>query len=137
MEILDLASLDTAAGAEAGFELQLRHPATRDPLPMWITVRGQDGATFRDVQRELERRRLETAQRRNQSVTHDDIEEDTIELLGRTTLGWRGNFTLDGQELPFSTLSAMAVYRRFVWIREQVAAAEASRANFLPGSPSA
>lgn len=137
MESFDLAALDIGAGAEAGFELQLRHPASRELLPMYITLRGQDSATWREVQRELERRRMETAQRRGVPVVAADIEDDTIELLARTTLGWRGEFTLEGQVLEFSTARAVDVYRRFLWIREQVAAAGANRANFLPGSPNA
>lgn len=134
--MLDLSTLDTSAGAERGFELQLQHPVTHAPLPMWITLRGQDGPTWRDRQRDLQRARLDAAQRTDRMVTQDDIEDDTISLLAGVTVGWRGEFTLDGAELPFSEAAAAALYRRFLWIREQVAAAGAKRANFLHGSAS-
>jgi hypothetical protein len=136
METFDLASLDTSAGAEAGFELQLLHPATRAPLPLYIRLLGMDGETYRRRQSDLERRRVEGMQRRaQQRIGMAEIENDTIELLAAVTAGWRGDFVLDGTPLPYTEHNAQQLYRRFAWIREQVDQAVGNRANFLPRSP--
>lgn len=127
----DLAALDTAKGAEEGYELQLTHPKTGEALPARIRVLGADSETFRDKQRELLRRRGERMNRtRRLAVSPEEAEADSLELLVAATAGWSG-LALDGAELPFSGDNVRLVYKRFGWIREQVDAAVSDRANFL------
>lgn len=136
-EVLDLSALDTAKGAEQGYELTLSHPKTGEPTPMKITVLGADSDAYREKLRDFQRRRADRMNKgRRLSVTPEEIEAETLEMLVAVTTGWSG-FTLDGAPLPFSGDNARTVYRRFSWIREQVDQAVGDRANFLPTSASA
>lgn len=47
MESIDLASLDTQAACEQGAELELLHPATGQPLGVYLTLAGVDSRTHR------------------------------------------------------------------------------------------
>lgn len=133
----ELSDLDTARGAEQGYELTLSHPKTGEPTPMKITVLGADSDAYREKVREFQRRRADRMNKnRRLSVTPDEIEAETLEMLVAVTTGWSG-FTLDGAALPFSGDNVRAIYRRFSWIREQVDQTVGDRANFLPKSANA
>ena len=136
MEKLDLSALDTKKGAEAGFEVQLTHPKTGAELPIWITVLGVDSDTYRSTLMAQQRRRMEKLRRgKRMNVTPEELEDEALDLLVTITAAWRADVDLDGKPFPsFSTTAAKALYARFPWIREQVDAAMADRANFLPGS---
>lgn len=142
----DLATFSTAAACEKGFDLELRHPVTREGLGVFITVAGQDSTAFRDHARrkanEALRRQFE-AKRRGKDAdapTMEQIEADAIELLVAVTLGWRTEaggksepvIVWAGDRLECTPDNARRLYReRF--IREQVDEAVGDLANFLPG----
>jgi len=134
---VDLASLDLAAAAEKGFELELLHPATKERLGIFISVLGKDSATFRDHVRRTANDRLRkqaVSQRRGAEVevpTIEKIEADAIELLVVCTTGWRG-LTYKGAELPFTAANAKMLFTELPWIREQVDQAVGDVENFLP-----
>ena len=130
----DFASLDIAAAADKGAELQVRDPISGQPLeangqPVIIQLAGEDSDAYRRAERGAINRRLEGRQRGK--VTAEDLEAETISSLAAVTLGW-SNVRLDGQELLFNQANARALYRRFRWLREQVNEFVATRANFLP-----
>jgi hypothetical protein len=130
---IDLAALDTAAGGEQGFELQLTNPGTDVALDITINVLGADSDPVVEVERELARKRgkaIEKA-RRLRVGSPEELEADAIELLVAATIGWK-NVELDGTPLTFTKDNARLLYRRFRWIREQVDQAIQDRRNFLP-----
>jgi hypothetical protein len=135
---LDLCDLDVRKGAEAGFELQLAHPQSGTPLPIFITVLGADSDLYQTALRTQQRRRMERLARGKRTpITPEEIEEDALALLAGITTAWRTapGVTLDGQAFPaFSQNAAKQIYQRFPWIREQVDQAMGDRANFLPRS---
>ena len=134
---VDLASLDLTAAAEKGFDLELLHPVTKEPLGTFISIVGKDSATFRNHVRKTgnERLRKQAAnQRRGAEVevpTIEKIEADAVELLAVCTTGWR-NLNFRGVELPFSTVNAKVIYTELPWIREQVDQAIGDVENFMP-----
>lgn len=134
---VDLASLDLAAAAEKGFELELLHPVTKAPLGTFITLVGKDSTTFRDHVRRSANDRLRkqaVSQRRGSEAevpTIERIEADAIELLVVCTTGWRG-VTYKGADLPFTPANAKTLYTDLPWIREQVDQAVGDVENFLP-----
>jgi hypothetical protein len=132
---MDLATLDTKKGADLGFDLHLRHPATGDPIGAVIRIAGMDSERYRDKATAQQRARFERLARRNRFDTANPEEqrEEAIQLLAAATLGW-DDVNLNGQAVPFSESAAADLYRNFAWVREQVDVAMHERANFLPPS---
>jgi hypothetical protein len=138
MDSMDFAALDTKKGAEAGFEVQLAHPHTAAPLPLWIMVLGKDASLYQSTARTQNNKRIERLARANRvTLTAQELADDTLDLLVTVTVAWRSEngATLDGEPFPkFSPAAVKAFYLRFPWVREQVDAAIHDRGNFLPGS---
>lgn len=137
-EDIDLASLDTSKGADEGFELQLTHPKTGAALPIWITVLGADSQAYQDALNEQRRRYIKAAAKNNKvTLSPEEMQANALELLISSTRTWRGasgsSILLGGEKLAPSPVNFRKIYTGFVWIREQVDAAIADRANFLPG----
>jgi hypothetical protein len=131
-ERINLDELDTARGAEAGFDLKLKSPDGRE-LPGALRIRGTDSATYQRVLDDQQRRRL-GRMTMSKTPTVEDIVADTQELLAALVIGWSCPFNLEGKPLDYSPENARILLRRFSWIREQVDRAASVRANFLPGS---
>jgi hypothetical protein len=138
MDSLDLSRLDVRKGADAGFELQLTHPVSGAPLPIFVTILGADSDEYQGALREQQRKYTERMARGKRApVTQDEMEEQSLVLLARITRSWRtvGEVALDSKPFPaFSSAEARRLYERFPWIREQIDRAMGDRANFLPGS---
>jgi hypothetical protein len=136
-EPIDLASLDTISGANAGYELELRHPATKAPLGIFITVLGSDSDTFKELMHD----RVNDAIRKGALVrqgkdpeikSSEQLDQEELELLAACTIGFR-NIKLDGKILEFSKKNAYDLYRRMPWIKDQVNKAIANVENFIKG----
>jgi len=133
---MDLATLDTEQRANAGVEVQLKHPTTGAPLEMWITLYGMDSQAYEDKQLEMQRRRLELMSRGSGGDPDPArrVAQEKIEMLVAFTKDWRG-IERDGQTLAYSQQAATALYskRGLRWIGEQIDTAVHDRALFLPG----
>lgn len=128
---MDLATVDTRAGAEAGFTFDLMHPKTGEPTGASITVRGADSDTYQEKFRECQRRRLGAMGRQRREMPNlAQVESDALELVAACIIGWQG-IDEHGVPVPFSETAARSLFERFPWIREQVDAAVHERANFL------
>ena len=125
MESPDLSILDTQARCEQGAELELLHPATGQPLGIFITLAGVDSRTHRKALAFLAERRL-----KKRSISPDDLRGEDVEVAARCTLGWRG-VRIDGQEVSCSLENSRALFERFPWIREQAVAFIGDRAQYL------
>src|SRR5438067_10488572 len=112
---IDLASLDTSAACDKGFEMELEHPVTKAKLGAFITVLGKDSAAFREHVRRSSNDRLrrqfqlQRKGRDNEPPTIELIENEAIELLVACTKDWR-DIELDGAALPFSDENARKLY---------------------------
>jgi hypothetical protein len=131
-ERVKLEDLDTAAGGEAGYELELRLPTGR-MLPGRIKIRGYDSATYQQLLDEHQRRRLANiAMSKNPTV--EQMNAEAIETAASLVMGWTVPFDWEGKPFEYSAANAVKLMTRFYWIREQVERAAGVRANFLPGS---
>ena len=129
---IDLAALDTARVADEGRELELVHPQTGEPVGIRITIRGTDSDAYRRALLAQQRVSMERLTRnRKQRKTPEELEDESIDVLATLTTGW-APFNLEGKPYPYSHANAVALYRRFRWIREQADAFAGDRANFLP-----
>jgi hypothetical protein len=133
---IDLSSLDTAAACDKGFELELKHPVTHEPLGAFITVVGKDSKTFEDFVRRQSNDRLRRQfqnQRRGKDAeapTVELIEADAISLLVACTTGFR-NVTYKGSPLSFSEENVRLLYTEQKWVRGQVDEAVGDIENFM------
>lgn len=137
---MDLSKLNSVAACNAGFELELFHPGTKEGLGVFVTVLGQDSDEYRKVFQVQQRKRLDRAMRgggiRIKSVASpESLEQDANELLAACTKSWRTgeeqHLLIGGEKLECSRDNAMRVYRDYPWIKEQVDDAVNDRANFL------
>jgi len=134
MPPIDLATLDTRRGAEAGFTLPLVHPKSGARLGTIIRLLGADADVFQAKLREQVQQNRERFNRAGRIVqTPEEDRADGIELVVAATLGWT-ELIVDGAEVPFSAQAARLLYERFPWIYEQVEKAVNDRGNFLPGA---
>ena len=137
MQKIDLATLDTKKGGEEGFELELLHPVEGYGLGQFITVIGADSESYQEQLRALQQKTVSRMFKKSRLMNaREEGDNDAIELLVTATRSWR-DIELDGQPLAFSADAARKLYRRFEWVREQVAGAIQDRANFLPRSAGA
>lgn len=141
VEAFDLDTLNVRDGADAGFELQLLDPAHGQPTPIFVRLLGRDSTAYQAKLREQQRRRTELLRRQGRKAVPDvdQMEAETIDLLVASTAGWRLErpVTLRGKPFPdFSPAAARELYSDdgFSWIRDQVDAAIADRANFMKAS---
>lgn len=131
---LELSSVDTATRGESGYPLRLLHPGTGKPTKAVITVRGHDSPTYHAKKLEMTRANVERARNKdNPERTPEEVEQDAIEILVASTIGWTG-LKLDGADYPYSEANARALYKKYHWIYEQVDRAIHNRANFSSGS---
>lgn len=138
--LVDLASaIDTRAGSNAGYDVQIVHLVTGEPLPIKVSVYGPDSDAFAEALRQQSARQTERiirkgvgAQRAAPSM--DDLEEDELDLLAAVTFGFTP-FAAGAEHFAYSgAASAKAMYKRFPAIRDQVLARQRDRRNFLPRS---
>ena len=135
---MDLASLDTVKGANAGFDVKIYHPGTNEDIGVNIRVLGKDSDEFQRISRAQQKRRMDKLTKggfRGANIPLESIEQDAIDLLASLTKGWKQEdkapITLDGEELACTKENAVAIYERFPWINEQIDAAIGDRANFI------
>lgn len=128
---MDLNSLDLTKNSNEGAWVDLKHPATAEKLPMKIKVIGKDSDKFIEMSEKYSRSSLDDL-KTNKSFEQrlEKSKEYADSLLINCTIDWQG-IELDGKKLDFTPDNVKLIYKRFNWIREQVDAAIADRANFL------
>lgn len=138
-------SLDTAAASETPYEVELVHPATKEPLGVFVSVVGPESAAFKNrIRREVnaERRRGFEMQRKGKTAEPKTLEEDetdTISMVADLMRGWRT--VLDGkseavifwgtEKLEFNEANAVRWLTHFAWVRPQINEAAGDVGNFL------
>lgn len=119
---MELNSLNLAAQAAVGYNLELVHPATGEKLGGIITVRGDES---KEVQNYNRRRFMELQKRermnkgKDNTYTIAEIESIGVESAIVRTIGWK-NITLGGAELVFTKENAETLFTDYPWIRKQV-----------------
>lgn len=139
---IDLASISAKEACNKGYELELRHPVSFEPLGVFISVVGRESDAFQRHVRSRANTKLReqfAAQRRgkqDEPPTVENIEGEAVELLAVCTTAWRTGdkptVTIAGEELAFSEANARRLYAEG-WIRAQVDEAVGDLGNFMPG----
>lgn len=123
----DLSTLNVVEAANKGTVVDITHPVSGEVLGIKITVAGSDSDIYRKAQRQILNKRL--AQRAVKTKA-EEIENESLELLVKCTLGWEG-VEEAGAPIPFSAEAARSLYKKYPWLREQVDTAIADRSLFL------
>lgn len=129
-KVVDLATLDSRAGANKGAVLNVLHPVTQKPIGTRITLLGTDSDAYQAFSHEQMVNKLSKAQVKGLLI--EDFEDEGYELLATLTVGWE-DMVVDGEEVPFTQANAKKIYKRFPWLKEQVDRFIANRANFIEG----
>jgi hypothetical protein len=117
--------------------MPILHPRTNEALKGgWVDVYSNDSARSKAHQRDLIRMRQAIAQRGGRTqMTPEEQDAAATDLLVTLTAGW-SLVDFDGQPIdkPFSAEAARELYEDpgAFWLRQQVDAWSADRANFMP-----
>lgn len=135
--MLDLAKLNVAEAAEAGYKMQLVHPVTREAIKgAVITVRGDDSKLVQGWIRSIvTRRQMEEAAARRRGKEADPItiaeaEDQAAEGAAKRIIGWEG-IGREGKLIECSFEAAKTLCAENPWIREQVLEASKDLGNFV------
>lgn len=117
---MDITKLDTVKASNAGADLELLHPATGEKTGVTITLAGPDSDVYRKALRRQADRQFKTSQKRSQQhQTAAELEEEAVKVLAACTLDWQG--MEEGKDaLGCTPENVEHVYRKYLWIREQV-----------------
>lgn len=112
-------------------EIDIIHPTTKKKTGIKITVLSRDSDTYRDLQKAQANVRFKQFGKRttSASLTAEELEEESIQLLVACTVGWKNMF-YDGKSVEFNQDNVRMIYERVTTIREQVDEAIHDRSNF-------
>lgn len=151
----DLAALDTSAASDAGVNIPIVHPITKEPVGINIKILGKHSTTFRELVRERINKRVKEesmAAKRGKQLdpkTAEEVEREALEMLVACTVDWetevfhiddKGNRVIDevkptilfnGERYPFNAKNGLLIYSKMLVIREQVDEAIGDLENFI------
>ena len=137
----DIGSIDPIAACNIGTEIELVHPASRAPLGVFWRILGYDSDAYREYTREKindNLRRASNQKKRGRESTGLTVEESEIianEVLVVCSAGWRTGkedvLKFNGEDLKFSPMNALKVFKERPWVRKQVDEAVMDIENFM------
>lgn len=125
----DLSQWDTVSKSEEGARCYLRDLASGETTELYIALRGEDSAAYREAKGELDRRRLRETLRNPENAGDRSFEDDEIELLSRLGIEW--NLVENGEPIEFSRKELARVLKAYPKIRKQVNAFVHNSRHFL------
>ena len=118
---MEISKYNTKQAANRGGLLKLVNPETNETCD--IKLAGMESDAFRKAKHEMAQRRMDAGGK----VSVEQVEADSIKLLAACVISW-GDLTING----VTPTDSAAVLTEYSWIREQVDAFVANRANFFP-----
>ena len=101
---------------------------------VFFTLAGPNHTVRRTAQLALNRKMIAQANKTGKVELPDpeDSEIDRLKNLANATLSWRGYVNDDGEEVPFSTATALALYQdpEMMWLVDQVDTALGAKDRF-------
>ena len=130
---MDISQFDTSSLAESGVEYVVLNQVDESKTDIKILLAGTDSSCYRNAVSSHARKNSE---RNRAQIDLEEAEKNTCEILASCTLGWSG-LTENGKELQYSKQSAIDLYKKHKWLRQQVDRFIGDRTNFFPVSLSA
>jgi hypothetical protein len=101
---------------------------------VFFTLAGPNHTVRRTAQLALNRKMIAQANKTGKVELPDpeDSEVDRLKNLANATLSWKGYVNDEGQEVPFSTATALALYQdpEMMWLVDQVDTALGAKDRF-------
>lgn len=132
---MDLNSINLAAAAGRGADCHLEHPVTSEALydadgkAVTVRVVGNDSREFKAALS-----RISAKLNSKKKSTLEQAEARSVELIAACVKGWSGLY--EGKEpIECTPENVTRVLTEQSWIRDQLDAFIADRANFFPSAP--
>ena len=120
---MDITDLDLTAAAESGFKFVLYHPVTEKDTDIEFEVYGSDSKRYRKARAEAQRKAMLDPESK---LSTDDL---SAYIYARCIKAWK-NIEEHEKEIVFSVEAAEDLFKRRLWILDQVAAKVDNRVNF-------
>jgi len=140
-------SMDTVSACNKGGEIEITHPVTGKGIGLFISILGNDSDVVTEyLSEKQDKREREAAYAKKRGKepelrTSEVRKQENLELLAVCTTGWR-TVGADGVSEPtaefndkkheYSIPNAIALYKKFPSIYEQVNAGISQLENFMP-----
>ncbi|KRG47342.1 hypothetical protein ARC20_03155 [Stenotrophomonas panacihumi] len=110
--------------------IDIKHPATEEPLGLCLTLLPDSHPQVRAAQRRTMNERLSG---RGGKATAERMEQARIDMLVASIGGWnwQGELTFHGEKPEFTAGNLRAVFKELPWVAEQVDQALGDRAAFF------
>jgi len=119
MDISDFIPTVDTVDIELKSPIDFQVMANTDGSPMTITMYLPHSKVYKEVRHAQTNKRIQESQKKNRKpVTAQDIEEETLELLVKTTAKW--NITWKGGQPDFTEVLAREIYSLAPFIPEQL-----------------
>lgn len=140
---MDLGKLDTVAACDAGAEIELLHPVSKDPIGVFVSIRGKDSNAFKmhirqSINAKLNQQRA-NRNRRAPQLTLESSEDEALDALVVCVTGWRTveggesfpHIKFNGEELTFNAVNAKRLMAALPWMKQQLDEEIGDLENFL------
>ena len=128
---MDIKRFDSVTKAEAGVELKLLDPVTKQDSGAGLILYGADSSICKGIEKEQAAKNRE----KGRALSPDEIADQVLEKLARLTKGWFG-LEEDGKEIKFSEGQAKDLYKAYPELGDRAAAFIFNRANFFTNASS-
>jgi len=128
-----MTDLSTIVAAERGIDI--KHPATDEPVGLRIILLPEDHPLVRAASRKALNERLQARGK----ITAEKMEAGRTDMLVASIGGWvwEGDLTFHGQKPEFNDANLRKVLNELSWISEQIDAELGNRAEFFRGADEA
>lgn len=125
--------LSTIVAAER--RIDIKHPATDEPVGLSITILPDTHAQVRAASRKATNDRMLGRGK----VTAEKLEASRLDVLVASVGGWRweGDLTFHGEKPEFSDKVLRQLFKELPWVSDQVDLALGDRAEFFRGTEEA
>lgn len=141
---LNLSGMDVIAAANKGATVEIFSPTSGGSIGLHIMILGKDSDNFKAITTAQNKKRLTKMMRGNlvkpDLISQGELDSDAVDALVAVTKGWFSDAAglkpeslsiKAGEEtVSFSAENCKRLYTEMPWIKEQVDAAVADRANF-------
>ena len=126
----NLKNFTTRDAANRGVWVSIPDPLDGTDSGFRIQILGKDSDAYRKVEATQRERAVRTANTTgNFRITPEAIEQNALELLAVSTIGWDG-LEDNGVDVPFTQDKAKELYREYPFVREFVDRSVADRSLF-------
>lgn len=100
--------------------IEIRHPATDEPLGIRLTIIPNSDPRVKKIIRQITDKSL-ALRRKNKQFTAEEIEQHQTELLLASVTGWDwGENSFKGEKPAFTSAKLREVLTELEWLRQQL-----------------